>query len=35
MEFDSVTQFNKVIEVIRPMTAAIKIYGVYKRGLWK
>ncbi|MBL0305411.1 MAG: prephenate dehydratase [Chitinophagaceae bacterium] len=35
MEFDSATQFNKVIEVIRPMTAAIKIYGVYKRGLWK
>jgi len=35
MEFDSAAQFNKVIEVIRPMTAAIKIYGVYKRGLWK
>lgn len=35
MEFDSATQFDKVIEVIRPMTAAIKIYGVYKRGLWK
>lgn len=35
MEFDSAAQFNKVIEVIRPMTAEIKIYGVYKRGLWK
>lgn len=35
MEFDSAAQFNKVIDVIRPMTAAIKIYGVYKRGLWK
>ena len=35
MEFDSAAQFNKVIEVISPMTAAIKIYGVYKRGLWK
>lgn len=35
MEFDSAEQFNKVIETIRPLTAAIKIYGVYKRGLWK
>jgi prephenate dehydratase len=35
MEFDSEDQFNKVIETIRPLTAAIKIYGVYKRGLWK
>jgi prephenate dehydratase len=35
MEFDSADQFNKVIEKIRPLTAAIKIYGVYKRGLWK
>ena len=35
MEFDSATQFNKVIELIKPLTAEIKIYGVYKRGLWK
>lgn len=35
MEFDSAEQFNKVVEAIRPLTAAIKIYGVYKRGLWK
>ena len=35
MEFDSVQQFNKVIESIRPLTAAIKIYGVYKRGIWR
>ena len=35
MEFDSADQFNKVIETIKPLTAEIKIYGVYKRGLWK
>jgi len=35
MEFDSAEQFNKVIESIKPLTAEIKIYGVYKRGLWK
>ena len=35
MEFDSAEQFSKVIEKIKPLTAEIKIYGVYKRGLWK
>jgi prephenate dehydratase len=35
MEFDSAEQFSKVIETIMPLTAALKIYGVYKRGLWK
>jgi prephenate dehydratase len=35
MEFDSTEQFNKVIEAIRPLTAEVKVYGVYKRGLWK
>ena len=35
MEFDSAEQFSKVIETIKPLTAEIKIYGVYKRGLWK
>jgi len=35
MEFDSSEQFNKVIEEIKPLTAEIKIYGIYKRGLWK
>ncbi|MDZ4795685.1 MAG: prephenate dehydratase [Bacteroidota bacterium] len=35
MEFDTEDQFNKVMEVIKPLTAAIKIYGVYIRGLWK
>lgn len=35
MEFDSTEQFNKVINDIRPLTEAIKIYGVYKRGVWR
>lgn len=35
MEFDSVEQFNNVMETIKPLTAAIKIYGIYKQGLWK
>jgi len=32
MEFDSMDQFHAVIESIRPITAALKIYGVYKKG---
>ena len=32
MEFDSMEQFNDVIESIRPLTAGLKIYGVYKKG---
>ncbi|HEX6847021.1 MAG TPA: prephenate dehydratase [Chitinophagaceae bacterium] len=35
MEFDTVNQFESVIEQIRPLTEEVKIYGVYKRGLWK
>jgi prephenate dehydratase len=35
MEFDTVSQFNKAIEKIKPLTASLKIYGVYKRGMWK
>ncbi len=35
MEFDSIDQFQTVIEQIRPLTEELKIYGVYKRGLWK
>jgi prephenate dehydratase len=35
MEFDSAEQFEKVIEEVRPLTAEMKIYGVYKRGIWK
>ncbi|HVM89629.1 MAG TPA: prephenate dehydratase [Puia sp.] len=32
MEFESMEQFNTVIENIKPITAALKIYGVYKKG---
>ena len=35
MEFDSIEQFEKVIEKIKPLTEELKIYGVYKKGLWK
>src|SRR5688572_26985999 len=35
MEFDTIGQFENVIEQIRPLTKEVKIYGVYKRGLWK
>jgi prephenate dehydratase len=32
MEFESLDQFNGVIDSIRPITADLKIYGVYKKG---
>jgi prephenate dehydratase len=32
MEFDSLGQFQEVIESIRPITAGLKIYGIYKNG---
>jgi prephenate dehydratase len=32
MEFDDLDQFHRVIGTIRPITAALKIYGVYKKG---
>jgi prephenate dehydratase len=32
MEFDALEQFNTVIEHMRPITAELKIYGVYKNG---
>jgi prephenate dehydratase len=35
MEFDSIDQFEKVVEQIRPITEEVRIYGVYKRGEWK
>jgi len=35
MEFDSINQFETVIDQIKPLTQEVKIYGVYKRGLWK
>lgn len=35
MEFDAVNQFNKVVEQIKKITPALRIYGVYKKGIWK
>ena len=35
MEFDTVDQFQIVVDQIKPLTEELKIYGVYKRGLWK
>jgi prephenate dehydratase len=35
MEFDTIDQFDDVIGQIQPITEEVKIYGVYKRGLWK
>jgi len=32
MEFDTLGQFESVIESIRPITAELKIYGIYKKG---
>jgi prephenate dehydratase len=32
MEFETIEQFDQVIEQIRPITAALKIYGIYKKG---
>jgi prephenate dehydratase len=32
MEFESMDQFNSVIEAIGPITEHLKIYGVYKKG---
>lgn len=35
MEFDDLTQFHKVVENIRPLTASLKIYGIYRNGMDK
>jgi prephenate dehydratase len=35
MEFDTIGQFKNVVDQIKPLTEELKIYGVYKRGLWK
>jgi len=32
MEFDSVHQFEKIMKEIKPLTAELKIYGIYKNG---
>jgi prephenate dehydratase len=35
MEFESRDIFDKVINDIRPMTASLKVFGIYKKGVWK
>ena len=35
MEFDTLDQFNEVINQVKPLTAELKVYGTYKRGVWK
>ena len=35
MEFDSAEQFHRVIDDIKPLTASLNIFGVYKKGLWR
>lgn len=35
MEFDDHDQFDRVLKEIKPLTEAVKVYGVYRRGLWK
>jgi prephenate dehydratase len=32
MEFDTIEQFEQVLDHIRPITAALKVYGIYKKG---
>ena len=32
LEFQHLDQFNKVIKNIEPITEALRIYGVYKKG---
>jgi prephenate dehydratase len=31
-EFTSIEQFNNVLKNIKPFTADIKVYGIYKNG---
>jgi prephenate dehydratase len=33
MEFEDIGQFERVIEAIKALTAELKIYGVYKKGI--
>lgn len=35
MEFENRKEFEKVIKSITPFTDHLRIYGVYKRGVWK
>jgi prephenate dehydratase len=33
MEFENLTQFENVIEIIRPAISDLKVYGVYRKGI--
>ena len=35
MEFEELKQFDDVMKEIKPLTEKIRIYGTYKRGIWK
>jgi len=32
MEFETIEQFNTVIDAIKPLTEEVKVYGVYRKG---
>jgi prephenate dehydratase len=32
MEFETIEQFDQVLDQIKPITAALKVYGIYKKG---
>lgn len=32
MEFDTIEQFNTIIQEIEPLTASLQVYGIYKNG---
>jgi prephenate dehydratase len=32
MEFDSLSQFERAMDKIKPLTEELKVYGVYKKG---
>jgi len=35
LEFDSKEQLNEVLEDVKPLTTGLRVYGIYKKGLWK
>lgn len=35
MEFDSIDDLNRVLETIQPVTESMKVYGIYRKGVWK
>jgi prephenate dehydratase len=35
MEFQDISQFEKVIEDMKTLTEHLKIFGIYRRGQWK